>query len=89
MTAEDILLKNPRYLTLSKSFDTFFSFGSLLITPNEFKNVMDLKTATIIIGKIHGENIVSKMIFPLNFLVSFHSHVMAFMPGDIISTGTP
>ena len=26
MTAEDILRKNPRYLTRSKSFDTFFSF---------------------------------------------------------------
>src|SRR5581483_2249889 len=27
MTAEDILQKNPRFLTRSKNFDTFFSFG--------------------------------------------------------------
>ena len=26
MTAEDILRQNPRYLTLSESFDTFFSY---------------------------------------------------------------
>lgn len=35
MTAEDILQRNPRYLTRSKSFDTFFSFGPHLITPDE------------------------------------------------------
>jgi len=27
MTAEDILRKNPQYLTRAKSFDSFFSFG--------------------------------------------------------------
>ena len=35
MTAEDILQKNPRYLTRSKNFDTFFSFGPELITRDE------------------------------------------------------
>ncbi|UCE13905.1 MAG: fumarylacetoacetate hydrolase family protein, partial [Candidatus Heimdallarchaeota archaeon] len=35
MTAEDILRKNPRYLTRAKSFDTFFSFGPHLVTPDE------------------------------------------------------
>jgi len=35
MTAEDILRQNPRYLTVSKSFDTFFSFGPQLVTPDE------------------------------------------------------
>jgi 2-keto-4-pentenoate hydratase/2-oxohepta-3-ene-1,7-dioic acid hydratase in catechol pathway len=35
MTAEDILRKNPRYLTRSKSFDTFLSFGPQLVTPDE------------------------------------------------------
>ena len=29
------------------------------------------------------------MIFPPDFLVSFHSKVMTMLPGDIISTGTP
>lgn len=89
MTAEDILRKNPRYLTRAKSFDTFFSFGPELVTPDEVEDVMNLKVATVINGKIHAQNVVSNMTFPPDYLVSFHSKVMTMLPGDIISTGTP
>lgn len=89
MTAEDILRKNPRYLTLSKNFDTFFSFGPVLLTPDELPDLMDLTVATIINGSVHARNVISNMQFPPDFLVSFHSKVMTLLPGDIISTGTP
>lgn len=89
MTAEDILQKNPRYLTRSKSFDTFFSFGPHLVTPDEVTEVLDLNVSTIINGKVHRNNIVSNMTFRPWYLVSFHSKVMKLLPGDIISTGTP
>ncbi|MBY7142806.1 fumarylacetoacetate hydrolase family protein [Virgibacillus sp. NKC19-3] len=89
MTAEDILEKNPRYLTRSKSFDTFFSFGPELVTVDEVEDVHDLNVSTVINGGLHRKNIVSNMTFlPWN-LVSFHSKVMKLLPGDIISTGTP
>ena len=32
LTALDVLRKNPRYLTRAKSFDTFFSFGPVIVT---------------------------------------------------------
>jgi len=89
MTAEDILQKKPRYLTRSKSFDTFFSFGPVLVTPDEVEDISRLKVATVLNGKVHRENTVSNMTFPPHFLVSFHSKVMTMLPGDIISTGTP
>ena len=89
MTAEDILRKNPRYLTVSKSFDTFFSFGPQLITPDEIEDVDKLKVATVINGRVHAENTVNHMTFPPDELVSFHSRVMTLVPGDVISTGTP
>jgi 2-keto-4-pentenoate hydratase/2-oxohepta-3-ene-1,7-dioic acid hydratase in catechol pathway len=89
MTAEDILQKNPRFLTRSKSFDTFFSFGPHLVTPDEVEDVLKLNVATIINGNIHRENIVANMTFRPWHLVSFHSKVMTLLPGDIISTGTP
>ncbi|MTI54462.1 fumarylacetoacetate hydrolase family protein [Geosporobacter ferrireducens] len=89
MTAEDILRVNPRYLTRSKSFDTFFSFGPQLVTSDEIEDVLKLKVATVINGQVHAENFVSNMTFPPDFLVSFHSKVMKMLPGDIISTGTP
>ncbi len=89
MTAEDILEKNPRYLTRSKSFDTFFSVGPELVTVEEVDNVDELKVATVINGSVHRENVVSNMTFTPWNLVSFHSKVMTLKPGDIISTGTP
>ncbi|HET7578330.1 MAG TPA: fumarylacetoacetate hydrolase family protein [Bacillales bacterium] len=89
MTAEDILQKNPRYLTRAKSFDTFFSFGPQLVTPDEVDDVHDLNVSTVINGKLHRKNVVSNMTFRPWQLVSFHSKVMTLLPGDIISTGTP
>lgn len=89
MTAEDILRKNPRFLTRSKSFDTFFSFGPIFVTPDEIDDVLKLEVATVINGEIHEKNVVSNMTFTPDYLVSFHSKVMTMEPGDIISTGTP
>ncbi|WP_085505431.1 fumarylacetoacetate hydrolase family protein [Thalassobacillus devorans] len=89
MTAEDILQRNPRYLTRSKSFDTFFSFGPEFVTTDEVDDLFDLEVATIINGECHRKNFVSNMTFNPYYLVAFHSQVMTLQPGDIISTGTP
>jgi 2-keto-4-pentenoate hydratase/2-oxohepta-3-ene-1,7-dioic acid hydratase in catechol pathway len=89
MTAEDILRQNPRYLTVSKSFDTFFSFGPQLVTPDEIPDVSALEVSTVLNGKVHAKNVVANMTFSPAFLVSFLSQVMTLLPGDIISTGTP
>jgi 2-keto-4-pentenoate hydratase/2-oxohepta-3-ene-1,7-dioic acid hydratase in catechol pathway len=89
MTAEDILQRNPRFLTRSKNFDTFFSFGPELITPDEVLDIMRLRVGTWKNGTQHRENVVANMAFPPHYLVAFHSNVMTLYPGDIISTGTP
>ena len=89
MTAEDILVQNPRFLTMSKSFDTFFSFGPQLLTPDEIADVFGLKVSTVINGTVHAENTVNHMTFTRDVLVSYHSRVMTLLPGDVISTGTP
>lgn len=89
MTAEDILRRNPRNLTQSKSFDTFFSFGPVLVTTDEIVDAMALKVRTVINGRIHAENVVNNMTFPPDFLVEYHTAIWTALPGDIISTGTP
>jgi 2-keto-4-pentenoate hydratase/2-oxohepta-3-ene-1,7-dioic acid hydratase in catechol pathway len=89
MTAEDILRRNPRYLTRSKSFDTFFSFGPELVTPDEIEDVDTLEVSTMLNGKVHRSNTVLNMTFSPWWLVSFHSRIMTLLPGDVISTGTP
>jgi len=89
MTAEDILRRNPRNLTQSKSFDTFFSFGPILYTIEEVNDVSGLQVQTIINGKVYAEDTVANMTFGPDALVSYHSQIMTMLPGDIISTGTP
>jgi 2-keto-4-pentenoate hydratase/2-oxohepta-3-ene-1,7-dioic acid hydratase in catechol pathway len=89
MTAEDILRKNPRYLTRAKSFDTFFSFGPELVTPDEIADVGALEVSTVLNGEVKRTNTVSNMIFSAWWLVSFHSQIMTLLPGDVILTGTP
>ena len=89
MTAEDILQRNPRNLTLSKSFDSFFSFGPHLVTPDEIDDPLALNVATYLNGSLHRRNVVANMTFRPDFLIAFHSQVMTLLPGDIISTGTP
>lgn len=89
ITAADIHAKNQRFLTRSKSFDTFFGFGSHLLTIDEIPNVLDLAVKTCLNGDVIHQNIVSNMRYRPWYAVSFHSHVMTLLPGDIILTGTP
>ena len=80
MTAEDILRKNPRYLTRAKSFDSFFSFGPQLVTPDEVGEVEELAVATVLNSEVRRENVVSNMTFFPWFLLSSHSKVMTLLP---------
>ena len=92
-TAEEILLENPRYLTRVKNYPTFFSFGPELITLDEVlvarSSCPVCESATVHNGAVHREDTVAGMTFSPAELLSFHSQVMPFYPGDILSTGTP
>ena len=91
-TAEDILQRNPRFLTRAKNFPTFFSFGPALVPLAEATAEIalpDLVVSTVRNGVVERTNSVSQMTFGPAALVSFHSQVMPLFPGDIISTGTP
>ena len=80
MTVEDILRKNPRYLTRAKSFDSFFSFGPQLMTPDEVGEIEELTVATVLNGEVRRKNAVSNMTFSPWFLLSFHSKMMTLLP---------
>ncbi len=91
-TAEAILLENPRFLTRVKNYPTFFSFGPDLITLDEVLaagSLSELRVATVHNDAVRREDTVAGMTFSPAELLSFHSHVMPFHPGDILSTGTP
>jgi 2-keto-4-pentenoate hydratase/2-oxohepta-3-ene-1,7-dioic acid hydratase in catechol pathway len=92
-TAEDILERNPRFLTRSKNFPGFFSFGPRIVPLNEvvahWGSLAAVEVSTVINGAVHKSNVVANMRFDPAFLISFHSKVMPLFPGDIICTGTP
>ena len=89
MTAEDVLQRNPRFLTRSKSFDTFLVLGSRLVVPEHGVDLSDTTVRTVVDGEPVAENVVGNMTFSPRELVAYHSDVMTLSPGDVISTGTP
>lgn len=91
-TAEDILERNPRFLTRSKNFPGFFSFGPTITLFGDRlrrEDIGQLQVSTVLNGQVARTNSVANMRFSPAFLVSFHSQMMPLYPGDIISTGTP
>lgn len=89
LTALDVLRKNPRYLTRSKSIDTFFSFGPVIVTADEVPDVDALEVITEHNGGICSRDFVRNMKHRPFQLVSFHSDFFTLHPGDLISTGCP
>lgn len=94
VTAEDVLERNPRFLTRAKSFDTFLVIGPAIVVPDArddltLENLDSCTVRTVVNDEVIAENSVSNMHFSPRELVAFHSRVMTLEPGDVISTGTP
>lgn len=89
MTAEDILQRNPRFLTRAKSFDGFLVLGPDLVTLDEIDDLDALEVTTLQDGAPARHNLVANMMFSPFYLIAFFSAVMPLEPGDVISTGTP
>jgi 2-keto-4-pentenoate hydratase/2-oxohepta-3-ene-1,7-dioic acid hydratase in catechol pathway len=72
-----------------KSADTFGPIGPYLVTKDEIKDVQNLNMELNVNGKNMQKGNTNKMIFNINFLLSYLSKFMSLQPGDIITTGTP
>jgi 2,4-diketo-3-deoxy-L-fuconate hydrolase len=72
-----------------KSCDTFAPLGPYLITPDEIKDVNNLKMWLKLNGKTMQNSNTSNLVFKVPYLVHYLSQFMSLLPGDVISTGTP
>ena len=72
-----------------KSADTFGPMGPYLVTKDEISDVQKLNLSLDLNGKRMQTGNTSKMIFNMNFILSYLSNFMSLQPGDIITTGTP
>jgi 2,4-didehydro-3-deoxy-L-rhamnonate hydrolase len=72
-----------------KGCDTFGPIGPWLVTSDEIENVQRLDMYLDVNGKRMQKGNTKTMIFDVAKLVSYVSHFMTLLPGDIITTGTP
>jgi 2-keto-4-pentenoate hydratase/2-oxohepta-3-ene-1,7-dioic acid hydratase in catechol pathway len=92
MTAEDILRRNPRFLTRAKSFDTFLSLGPFIVTADEIGDeeaVRRLEVSTMLNGQAIRTGAGVDMQRDVYDLIAFHSRVFTWEAGDLLLTGTP
>ena len=85
VTARDLQRRDTQW-TRGKGFDTFAPIGPWII-PELHRN--DLEVRCLVNGEVRQRSNTSLMLFPVNVLVSFISHVMTLLPGDVIASGTP
>jgi 2,4-didehydro-3-deoxy-L-rhamnonate hydrolase len=72
-----------------KGCDTFAPMGPWLATPDEIKDVHNLRLWLTVNGKKMQDGTTANLIFDIPFLISYTSRFMTLLPGDVISTGTP
>ena len=72
-----------------KSADTFGPIGPYLVTKDEISDVQKLNLSLDLNNKRMQTGNTSKMIFNINFILSYLSNFMSLQPGDIVTTGTP
>ena len=72
-----------------KGFDTFGPIGPYILTKDEVRDYDNLNMFLDVNGERMQTGNTKEMIFNIEQLVSYMSHCMTLMPGDICCTGTP
>ena len=72
-----------------KGFDTFGPIGPYILTREELPDYQNLNMYLDLDGKRMQTGNTEQMIFNIKQLVSYMSHCMTLLPGDICCTGTP
>jgi 2,4-diketo-3-deoxy-L-fuconate hydrolase len=75
--------------TKGKSADTFGPIGPWVVTADEVPDAGKLALWTEVNGKRLQNSNTSDLIFGIDHIVSYLSHFLTLMPGDVIATGTP
>ncbi|OGP63593.1 MAG: hypothetical protein A2170_00605 [Deltaproteobacteria bacterium RBG_13_53_10] len=85
VTARDLQTKDGQW-TRAKGFDTFAPMGPWIETEIDPSH---LEISSYLNGERRQHSNTTQLIFGPLQLVSFISHIMTLLPGDVIATGTP
>ena len=72
-----------------KGCDTFAPIGPYIATQDEIEDVNNLRVWLKLNGELMQDGNTSDFIYRIPKLISYLSQFMSFLPGDIISTGSP
>ena len=85
VTARDLQRRDVQF-TRAKGFDSFCPLGPWIETELD---PSDLEVRCEVNGEVRQLGRTRDMVFDVATLVSYVSHVMTLLPGDVILTGTP
>jgi 2-keto-4-pentenoate hydratase/2-oxohepta-3-ene-1,7-dioic acid hydratase in catechol pathway len=85
VTARDFQ-KQDQVFTRGKGFDSFCPIGPWVLPSQEN---FPRRVTCHVNGVLRQDGSTSDLLFSVPALISFVSHVMTLLPGDIIATGTP
>ncbi len=74
---------------LGKQFPSFCPMGPVFATRDEFADPPDLQLSTRLNGTLMQSARTADLIFPIGETIAYFSRWYRFMPGDIITTGSP
>lgn len=86
VTARDLQQKDVQF-TRAKGFDTFCPLGPAIDT--DLDPLEGLQVTCRVNGDLRQSGSTADMVFGVSELLSYVSHVMTLLPGDVILTGTP
>ncbi len=90
VSARDYQLEKPAgQWLLGKTFDTFAPIGPDFVTSDEIPDPHALAVRCLLNGHTVQEGCTDQLIFRIESLVSYLSHVFTLSPGDLLFTGTP
>jgi 2-keto-4-pentenoate hydratase/2-oxohepta-3-ene-1,7-dioic acid hydratase in catechol pathway len=85
VTARDLQRSDGQW-TRAKGFDSFCPLGPWIDTEAD---VSDVEVTCTVGDQVRQRGRTKDLIFDIPTLVSYVSHVMTLLPGDVILTGTP
>jgi 2-keto-4-pentenoate hydratase/2-oxohepta-3-ene-1,7-dioic acid hydratase in catechol pathway len=85
VTARDLQQTDAQW-TRAKGFDSFCPIGPWITTSVD---VRDVEVRCEVNEEVRQLGRTSQLVFDIPTLISYVSHVMTLLPGDIILTGTP
>lgn len=88
LSARELQLATSQWL-LGKTLDGFAPVGPYLVTPDAIPDPDDLAIRCWVNGELKQSDRTSSMIFSCRTIVSYLSHYVTLLPGDLIFTGTP